>query len=268
MSPLPSSQAPNLRGARRPVVHRNDRRKEWRRSRATNTLPTAKPGTALLSLFFFSFLFIPPWPRVSPADLDPHPRRADARRTPLMPSWHFSSRRAQTDRMEVPIEKKKMQCPCVHPPVHILDKKRRPLATTDIKNSYLRRFINGIILGRRSGAIWRDRVEHCSFRSVVIRSRASKTLRTRLRTPPGQNANGINRKKTDRHVALELLWIMILIRICGRGDENVHLRRADVKRQSTRPDSFVYPVQSSAGPSILNKSISSVAGVTCPTTFA
>lgn len=164
--------------------------------------------------------------------------------------------------------KKKMQCPCVHPPVHILDKKRRPLATTDIKNSYLRRFINGIILGRRSGAIWRDRVEHCSFRSVVIRSRASKTLRTRLRTPPGQNANGINRKKTDRHVALELLWIMILIRICGRGDENVHLRRADVKRQSTRPDSFVYPVQSSAGSSILNKSISSVAGVTCPTTFA
>jgi hypothetical protein len=60
---------------------------------------------------------------------------------------------------------------------------------------------------------------------------------------------------------MEFRWIIILIsQICGRGDENAHLRRADVKWQSTRPDSFVY-LYSSADPSILDKSISSVAGV-------
>jgi hypothetical protein len=170
-----------------------------RPTRFRKVVCTATPGAALLSLFFFSFHFLAL--ALSLTNLDPHPPRADARRTPLMPSWHFSSRRAHEYARPIGwtcLSKRKMQCPCVRPPVHIFDKKKHPLATIDIKNLYLRRLINEFILGRRSDAIWSDRVEHCSFRSVVLHARARETLRSRLWMPPGPSASGINRKRSLR----------------------------------------------------------------------
>lgn len=62
MSLLPLS--PNLRGVRRPVVHRNGQgrlaengEEATRPTRFRKVVCTATPMTALLSLLFFSFIF-------------------------------------------------------------------------------------------------------------------------------------------------------------------------------------------------------------------